>query len=52
MEQISLDHNDSCRHGDRHTLVCRESEAVLRMVLTPDMSGIWVATRSVDRGRR
>ena len=32
------------RQSERHTLLCRESEPVLRMVLTPDMSGIWVAT--------
>jgi len=32
------------RQTDRHSLVCRESSPVLRMVMTPDQSGIWVAT--------
>jgi len=32
------------RQSDRHSLICRESSPVLRMVLTPDMTGIWVAT--------
>jgi len=32
------------RQSDKHTLVCRETDPVLRMVLTPDMSGLWVAT--------
>ena len=32
------------RQSERSSLVCRETEPVLRMVLTPDMSGLWVAT--------
>jgi len=32
------------RNADRRVLVCEESESVLRMILTPDQSQIWVAT--------
>jgi WD repeat-containing protein 48 len=32
------------RHTERHSLVCRETSPVLRMVMTPDQAGIWVAT--------
>ena len=32
------------RATDKHTLVCRETSPVLRMVMTPDQAGLWVAT--------
>jgi len=32
------------RSTDKHTLVCRETSPVLRMVMTPDQAGLWVAT--------
>ena len=32
------------RQTERHTLVCREAAPVLRMVATPDLAGVWVAT--------
>lgn len=32
------------RCSDRRVLVCEESEPVLKMILTPDQTGIWVAT--------
>ena len=48
--QVFSSGRDSCvymtdlRQSDKSSLVCRESEPVLRMVLSPDMSGLWVAT--------
>ena len=32
------------RATEKHTLVCRETSPVLRMVMTPDQAGLWVAT--------
>lgn len=32
------------RQNDRYTLVCRETAPILKMILTPDQSGLWVAT--------
>ena len=32
------------RATDKQTLVCRETSPVLRMVMTPDQAGLWVAT--------
>jgi len=32
------------RQVDRHSLVCRETAPILRMVLTPDQSGLWIST--------
>ena len=41
------DHNifiTDLRQSDRHSLICRESGPVLKLVAAPDMSGLWVAT--------
>jgi len=32
------------RNNDRHALVGEESDPILKMVMTPDQSSIWVAT--------
>lgn len=32
------------RYPDRRVLVCEETEPILKMISTPDQTGIWVAT--------
>lgn len=32
------------RQTDKHTLVCQEEAPILKMILTPDQQGLWVAT--------
>ena len=32
------------RQSDRHSLICRARDPVLKLVAAPDMSGLWVAT--------
>ena len=31
------------RHADRHTLVCRETAPILKMILTPDQVSVLLA---------
>lgn len=31
-------------YADRYTVICEEKAPILKMVMTPDQSSIWVAT--------